>query len=74
MEKEKSCCCSSGKYCKSTCIATLALCISLFIEKIASFFLYDYLFNFRNYIETIFISLLISYPSFYFFYKIDHYK
>ena len=31
MEKEKSCCSSSGKCCKSTCIATLALCISLFV-------------------------------------------
>ena len=52
----------------------IILLTSLFIEKMISFFLYGYFFDLSNYIQTIFVSLLIIYPSFYLFYKIDHFK
>ena len=50
------------------------LFISIFFEKIISFLLYSYFFDIQNYIQIIIISLLISYPSFYLFYKIDNFK
>ena len=50
------------------------LFISLFIEKMISYLLYNYSFDLQNYLQIIFISFFIAYPAFYLFYKIDNFK
>ena len=50
---------------------TISYFLTLICEIVLSFFLFNYNFNIENIKMNIFIFLLIFYPTFYFFSKID---
>ena len=48
--------------------------IVIFLEMFFSQLLFNYNFNINIYLKLVFISFVISFPLFYFFYKIDNFK
>ena len=49
----------------------IVICFSLIFEMVISAFMFNFNFNFYNLIKGMFIYLIISYPSFYIFSKVD---
>ena len=65
------------KQLNSTKIFLLILLVEftiIFLEQIISYKLFDYQIDYYSFLKLIIISLIISYPIFLLFYKIDNYK
>jgi len=58
---------------KVFCFILIILFLSYFLEKLLSFILYNFSFNLNDLLIFIITSILLSYPTFYLFNKIDEF-
>jgi len=59
---------------KMSLFIVMILCLSILLEKIFSYLLFHYIINLYDILENFLVSLVIFYPSFYLFRKIDKFR